>query len=105
MRFLVMDTGDDFDAVEAGGHRGTLLGEFNTEASAQTLALQQLAYGDRTVMVVDRESGSVVFPPEDESHPSSMRRASGLHSRPNRGTAIELAAGGNATRARRLASG
>ena len=62
MRYVVLDTRDTRLAGEVAGHRGRVIGEFNTEKIAKTMALQRLAQGDRWVVVVDTDTGLVVFP-------------------------------------------
>ena len=62
MRYVVLDTRDSHRASEVAGHRGRPIAEFNTKKIAKTMALQRLAQGNRWVVVVDTETGLIVFP-------------------------------------------
>ena len=80
MRYLVVDTGQAGDIEGLPGMSGVVIDRFRTEESARALALQRLAYGDTGVVVVDAESGEVVYPPADDvdeadSGPGSGSRA------------------------------
>jgi hypothetical protein len=62
-RYVVLDTGwVDEEAVTISSWTGHTLDSFRTYDSAKALALQRIAYGDLTVMVVDRKTGERVFP-------------------------------------------
>ena len=62
MRYVVLDTWASRGAADVAGHRGKPIGEFNTEKIAKTMALQRLARGHRGVVVLDTETGLIVFP-------------------------------------------
>ena len=80
MRYVVLDTRDTRLAGEVAGHRGRVIGEFNTEKIAKTMALQRLAQGDRWVVVVDTDTSLVVFPFGADRCGQSQPGASGTYS-------------------------
>ena len=81
MRYVVLDTGDDYRAIRLGECCGTLLAEFHTEESATALVRQRLAHGDRGVVAVDSLTGEVVFPREPSQPSERGPRVSGMRPR------------------------
>ena len=91
MRYMVLDTLDDWRATEVAGHRGALLGEFNTMESAKALVLQRLAQGDCGVIAIDSTAGVVVFPTAEAPSGGGGRSISGTRRRIRAGEAEVLA--------------
>jgi len=69
MRYLVMSVGERRHLIEVAGHRGTVLGEADTQEKALTLAAEWRECGEPNVVVIDSLAGSVVRqvdPPDDD---------------------------------------
>jgi hypothetical protein len=81
VRYVLLDTSDDWRAIEVAGHRGALVAEFNTVESAIALVLQRLALGDRGVIAVDSIAGVVVFPTAEAPGTQRGTSASGTRRR------------------------
>lgn len=67
-RYIVLDpTCPSEDGPLPGGLDGQVLGTFTSQIKAKALALQEMAYGNLAVLVIDSADGAQLFPSDRPS--------------------------------------